>query len=542
MGGEKMMKAAWILVLIAGLGCGEPSRNPAEPALPGLHLEIYDAGTGKKTPARFAIHVDGKPYYPDRVGKHGVRFYSVHEAKREYLVVTYARGTGAVEVPLPDGAKELTVDVAKGFEYYPASARATVKEGRARVRIELRRWADSVKKGWVPADEHVHYARPDRAGDPDWLAMMAGDGLNMAHFMVLKGGKVPGIWGHSHAYGKEGEAFDGERLIRPGEEYRDTAMGHINLLGVEEVIQPISTGGMGKPPFPYNYPALHEVMLRATRLGGLSGVAHGGYLGRQPTAIVDAVLGAVEFFEIANTHLFATDLWYRLLNCGYDLPPAGGTDLPNFPFRDPWQPFLGSVRMYVDVGDARDFASWKAAVRKGRTYVTSGPTLQFSVAGEGPGGLVRLPAGGGEVEVSGELATPVGLRRLELVRNGKVVPIEVGKRVKEGVHRWTFRARLRVNGSSWLALRGEGVPIEAIQYVTKSGRPGLKADVIAHSAPVRVEVGGRPIRSRADSAHLIGVLRKQVEYYRTRGKYENDTDREKIQALFRRAIAELEKR
>ena len=51
--------------------------------------------------------------------------------------------------------------------------------------------------------------------------------------------------------------------------------------------------------------------------------------------------------------------------------------------------------------------------------------MRFSVGGTGPGGVVRLPGGGGEITVEGELSSPIGLRAFELVRNGKVVPVEV---------------------------------------------------------------------------------------------------------------------
>ena len=66
------------------------------------------------------------------------------------------------------------------------------------------------------------------------------------------------------------EASDGRRMIRPGEEYRDGYQGHINLLGVTEVIPPISTGGIGKPAVMQHYPPLYDVFLRARKLGGIT--------------------------------------------------------------------------------------------------------------------------------------------------------------------------------------------------------------------------------------------------------------------------------
>ena len=113
------------------------------------------------------------------------------------------------------------------------------------------------------------------------------------------------------------------------------------------------------------------------------------------------------------------------MNCGYHLPPAAGTDLPNFPFRDRWQPFLGSMRMYVKMDSRRDFQSWKQAVKQGKVFVTSGPILSLSVDGTELGGTVRLPASGGEINIETELASPIGLRTFEIVQNGAPVNAEV---------------------------------------------------------------------------------------------------------------------
>ena len=516
---------------------------PNSASSPKLSLNILDDETGKPAAARFSLHVDGKPYYPETLNRHGLRFVSVHESKRQTYVVTYSRGSGPVEVELPQNTKQIEIHAARGFEYFPASIKRTISGKNLNVELKLKRWTNQLSQGWAAAEEHVHYDRLTESGDKDWLTMLDGDGLTHAHFMVLKGGKVPGIWAEQYAYGKQGEASDGVRLIRSGEEYRDSAQGHINLLGIKEIIQPISTGGLGKPPVPVNYPPLRDVFQRSRRLGGLGGVAHGGSLGRFPTAILDSVLGVVDFFEIANAHLYSRELWYRLMNCGYNLPPAAGTDLPNYPFRDDWQPFLGSMRMYVKVGNRRDFESWKAAVRRGEVYVTSGPVLSFRVNCEGPGKTVKLPASGGEVRIECEMATPIGLKSLELVQNGKVVSATIEKQLIDGLHRWKMSHTLTLNESCWLAVRGRGVPIQALEKSLGSTKASwMESDVIAHSAAIQVEVGGLPTRSPKDAEYLIGQLRRQQEYYRTQGRYQQGKHRLQMLQLFEEAIEKLSER
>ncbi|MCP4506723.1 MAG: hypothetical protein GY826_10055, partial [Fuerstiella sp.] len=171
---------------------------------PMLHLAITHHSTGKFIPARFSLTIDGKPYFPEALNSHGLRFKSVHEAKKQTYVVLYARGTGSVEVSLPRAARRIKVAVAKGFEFLPITQEHDVNEGTLVVNVALRRWTNQLDKGWSAADAHVHYDRLDRAGDKDWLTMLAGDGLTQAHFMVLKGGKVPGIWAQQYKYGPGG--------------------------------------------------------------------------------------------------------------------------------------------------------------------------------------------------------------------------------------------------------------------------------------------------------------------------------------------------
>ena len=64
------------------------------------------------------------------------------------------------------------------------------------------------KDGWLPAEEHLHYDRVDPEHDRDWLTMLAADDLAMGHFMVLKGGNLPGVWAEQYAYGEEGQDGD----------------------------------------------------------------------------------------------------------------------------------------------------------------------------------------------------------------------------------------------------------------------------------------------------------------------------------------------
>jgi hypothetical protein len=76
----------------------------------------------------------------------------------------------------------------------------------------------------------------------------------------------------------------------------------------------------------------------------------------------------------------------------------------------------------------------------------------------------------------------------------------------------------------------------------ESNRPWITTDAVAHTAPVRVLVGDRPIRSAKDATELIAILRMQREYYRINGRYEKGGHRLRVLKLFDEAIGALGRR
>src|SRR5256885_11635747 len=107
---------------------------------------------------------------------------------------------------------------------------------------------------------------------------------------------------------------------------------------------------------------------------------------------VDVALGKVDYLEVMgySDHLITSEIWYRLLNCGFRIPAAAGTDaFPNFAsLRGP----PGLVRVFVHSGAKLDHQSWLAGIKAGRTFVTNAPLLEFSIAGRGIGDGIHASA------------------------------------------------------------------------------------------------------------------------------------------------------
>jgi len=247
------------------------------------------------------------------------------------------------------------------------------------------------------------------------------------------------------------------------------------------------------------------------------------------------VLGAVDFFEIANTHLLEPDLWYQLMNCGYLVPPSAGTDLPNYPFREAWQPLLGETRIVVQVNDRRDFGGWTDAVRQGRVFTTSGPTISLTVNDAGLGETIRLPPRGGAVTVTAELAGPRPLRSLDVLLCGKPLEARIEDIGQDGIARHRLTATVPIKRSSWIAARGFGVRKEALSRGCQ-----IEQTTHAHTAAIPVLVGDQPIWSADDARRLRERLAEQKTFFQASGNYEQESHREEMLDIFDRAIRELE--
>jgi hypothetical protein len=137
---------------------------------------------------------------------------------------------------------------------------------------------------------------------------------------------------------------------------------------------------------------------------------------------VDAALGKVDFIEALglSDHRDTAALWYRLLNCGFHLPAAAGSDtMANYAsLRGP----VGLTRVYTRIPRNASFPQpLLDAVKHGRTFATNGPLIGFTVDDKILGDELNLPAGPRHITFSAWLRSFVPIDHLELIRNGKVI-------------------------------------------------------------------------------------------------------------------------
>src|SRR5947209_19210356 len=83
---------------------------------------------------------------------------------------------------------------------------------------------------------------------------------------------------------------------------------------------------------------------------------------------------------------------------------------------------VGANRTYAYLGQEQlTFDTWAQAIRKGNTFMTTGPLLVFHADGHTPGEEIIVGSSGGTVEVEVKAKSFAPFHNLEIVLNGGVV-------------------------------------------------------------------------------------------------------------------------
>jgi hypothetical protein len=184
--------------------------------------------------------------------------------------------------------------------------------------------------------------------------------------------------------------------------------------------------------------------------------------------------------------------WYRYLNSGYRLPCVGGTDKMSART----SPGANRGYAYLDQ-DEFNFANWAQAVRRGNTFMTSGPLLHLQVEGHAPGEEITLGAGGATLEVQAEATSYVDIHSLEIVLNGRVV---ASREERGGTRRLVLNEKIQVPGAGWIAARCAANFMPA--SVAWRGGFGVQA----HTSPVYLRVPGQELFSAPDVAYMLTLV------------------------------------
>ncbi len=454
-----------------------------------VDVEIVDATTGDVMPARVRFQAADGRYLPP-LGHRDEVNPGLNEDTGADLVLgaaTYAYVPGRFPIELPDGA--VRVEVVRGFGYRPLSRELAIdgdgELSRAPLVLPLEPVDGPAGADWIAVDCHVHFISPTSA-----LLQARAEGVAIVNLLATQ-------WGDHHTSGADLPAAvvadpTGRHMVVMGSENRQNMLGHIGLLGASDAVLPMASAGAPEARLGDPLTGLIADWADAAReQGGLALAVHFPLPYAEVAAdIVSGKIDAVEM-QALTPDIDGPSIreWYRFLNCGYRLPIVGGTDKMSAEIP------LGAIRTYaqLDPGAPISFATWAAAVRAGRTFVSSGSFVDLEVDGCGPGDVINLGRGGGAVEVraAASAAQPV-IDRLELIHDGVVIAATAAG----GGDRASLSERVTVSKSGWLAAR-----VTSREQI----HSGFATSMGAHSSPVYVDVDGRPAFAPDDAA-AIGTI------------------------------------
>ncbi len=414
---------------------------------------------------------------------------------------------GVIELTVPVG--DVRVSAVQGLATPESSTTVQVAaaSGVAEVEVVLSPVWDARASGWSSGEHHFHlnYGGPYDLSPDDLTPMMLGEALDFATPLLANlhnRFEDQDLWTWRHS--------GGPPFIRFGQEVRSHFLGHLGLIEIDDLFWPW-VWGPGYQVYGSDDRANAEPLRHARAQGGFQYYVHpvstrgmarptpwaeasiADLYGSVPVELVpDAVLGDLDALEIVclwSDEVLTSQIWHLLLNAGIPIVPSAGTDVMNNFYRTM---AIGTSRVYAQTGTVENWSNYMDALRSGRTFVTNGPFLEFSVGGAGPGHVVSA----GDVSWSLDVATATEVDRIEVLVNGEVAWSGEGL---GGPGSRRFEGDLTLPEGGWVAARAVGGPARW---------PMMANYPFAHTAPVWIgSVGSSdPAARRAAVGELLAIL------------------------------------
>jgi hypothetical protein len=367
-----------------------------------IHIRINDAKTGQPTPVRVRFTTaDGQYLAPlGRLTEFATEPYRNVGGNLCLDDKRFAYIDGTCEVQAPAGP--LLVEASKGPEYIPLRQEVPLGIGQLTVRLAIERWCDQRSNGWHAGDGRVHALTPHAA-----LLEAAAEDVAVVNLLAEERHpadgppEIPNILAFS---GQRPALETPDHLVVVNTMNRHSS-GRLALLNCHRIVYPLTAEGADW--------SLADWCDQCHRKGGLVVWANEGPLDGE--ALANLREGRIDAVEVCHPDIApAIAEWYRLLDQGLHIPLIGSSG------KDSNAVALGAVRTYAKLQEGESFSyhAWIEAVRAGRTFVTNGPLLHFTVSGQGPGAMMQARE---SLHLEAEARSWEAFDQLELVANGRVV-------------------------------------------------------------------------------------------------------------------------
>lgn len=450
----------------------------------------------------------------------------------------YIDGAFTVKIPATTAVR---FEVVKGFAYRLYDKTFPPSQISNQMDIRLEKWFEFPGKTWYSGDVHVHSIDPETG-----LLEMKAEDLNVCNILTSDF-----TTDQDNFRGSPEPFSDSLHIVYVNQEYREDRLGHVNFLNLKKLIEPVKTQRQFQ--FPLNVEGMDRVRAQGGHVSWAHFAAWPGLEG--PLAIVLKKVHSVELLstiEPFSEPTFVSDIvpdlrmnsglriWYRLLNCGLNIPATAGTDKMSN-----WVT-VGANRVFAMTEGPFTYQRWIDALEKGRTFISNSPFIFCSVNGEVAGGQVNLDAAR-PVNIIAEVYSQFPLDRLEIVANGIVIGAVT---LKKGQTYAKLELPYTAINSSWIAARAhqfvEGDKDTGVSFMQRrdhGGGPTLlnryygtlrPETTFAHTSPIYVEVGKQPRRSKEDAEYFIDYLTNSMTWLEQSGKFPSEEARRQVLETFKK--------
>jgi TolB protein len=496
-----------------------------------LDLRVVDEA-GRSLPARVSVTDSRSRFYaPDEGWIHAD---DLIVPERQAVETRYFHTTGQSRISVPEDRLGITVSHGPGYEIARVNEDTRAAGWSGTRTITLRRLELPRDSGeWWSGDLHVHmnYGGLYR-NTPARLAQQArAEDLDLVYNLIVnKEQRFPDI---ASFRTDPDPVSTGDLLILHGEEFHTSVWGHLGLLNLTEHL--LLPGYAGYPftaaasPYPHNT----AVADMARRQQALVGYVHPFDVDVDPSGEapvtnalpVDAALGKVDYYEAVgfSDHKATNAIWYRLLECGLQIPAGAGTDaMANYAsLRGP----VGMNRVYVPAAGALTREAFLGQLKDGRGTATNGAFLQLEVGDARPGDTIQLAEGRHSLAYRSILSANFPVDHLEIVWNGEVVASLAPRKDRLAAD---VQGTLTVDESGWLLLRA---------WNDEPHPDVLDIYPWATTSPVYVQVGSAPRRSRDAATYFMRWIDRIQNATEKNPQYRSAPEREAVMRDLRRARA-----
>ena len=416
---------------------------------------------------------------------------------------------GVFELDVASGPTRITIE--RGTEYSPKVINVDIPaSGLKSIDVEIERWNDLPENGWHPGNTHIHYDEKEKNPDKRLYLDPRVEDLRMTAISILK------RWDLEYATNKYPVGFLNEyssehHYVQNGEESRhnkapwDIGYGHIMLLDIKNVVEPLSRGLL-VDAFEADYPPLSYACDDAHRQGATVIWCHNGQGMEAPVA---AILGKVDAFNLFDPNWTDVEykIYYEMLNAGIKMPASTGSD---------WY-ICSANRVYSQSQKKFDYGSWLDSFRSGKTFITNGPALFFTVDDAGPGTTIRTDPGR---MLSAHLSwkSHYRVQSIEVVKNGVVI---YSDKFPDGKTEGDVRLDVEATDDSWMAAR-----------LFSDVRDSYLQPQFAHTSPIYIETGNISPEFIESSKKFHRSIEKSLDWIGNKGRFYSNKQRKEIQDLY----------